>query len=231
MKRVKDPKLESFCGSGSLGQNIVLVDQQHQLPAAGRVLKWDTDRELQFVAAKVPGVADGVDHTRLVALCRGVVVVLDKLERDAEHDYDFVYHNFGKLTVGKGWEATAATRPLGKTANYENLIDPQRLTGEGTLTLEWAITDNAKLRLWHRTTAGEIYCAVTGMNNLQTRIIPDRAPSLIHRVRGKTVTYATVLAPHRGQVPVTDVRWHNHGGVTIDFADSKTVRVNWQLLD
>jgi len=221
-----DPKLRSFCGPGSLGQNVILVDQQNQARAIGKLLASSEKLENQFVTARVDGIAPGVSHTRTLALRDGLVIVIDRVESDKPHTYDFVYHNFGKLAEGPGWTGTAVEAPLGTTANYENLTDVRKLAGSGPVRLTWDLTNQVappaastkpapeptpvpppapvNLALWQLPAKGsEIFTAVTGMNNPNTSEVPSAAPSLISRVQGKSVSFVTLLEPFREKPTVT----------------------------
>ena len=226
--RSTDPKLNSFCGAGSLGQNVILVDQLNQLRAIGKLVAWSDKPDNQFVTARVNGIAPGVDHTRTVALRDGLVIVIDRVDSADEHTYDFVYHNLGTLTTGPGWQSKPVSAPLGKTANYENLIDPAQLTGSGPVRLSWDLTAQVKpaptplpgkkatapapppepapvhLALWQLPVEGaEYFTATTGMNNMNTSEIPAPAPSLISRKKSKTASFVTVLEPFHDTPAVT----------------------------
>jgi hypothetical protein len=226
MTRVSDPKLGSFCGGGSLGQNVILIDRQNQRPAIGERLAWHVSPERQVVAARVPALAPGVDHTRALVLSRGIVVVLDRVSADRERLVDFVYHNFGEQRPGDGWTAEPEAGLLGATANYANLVDPHRLRGSGPVRLQWQVAETAHLALWQLPPPGATaYTAVTGMNNPQKKIIPDRAPSLITRAQGQTLNFLTVLEPHRGQPRVTGVEPVGSDGLLVRFADGPDLRL------
>lgn len=226
-----DPKLKSFCAAGSLGQNVILVDQKNQARAIGKLVAWNDQPDNQFVTARVDGIAPGVSHTRSLVLRDGLVIVIDQIESDAEHTYDFVYHNFGTLSDGPGWAGAAFPRPLGTTANYDNLTDVRQLTGSGPVRLGWDLTGEVRppkplpaarpgkpaptpppasapapvhLALWQLPPAGtEIFTATTGMNNANTTEVPSAVPSIISRAKGKSVSFVTVLEPFRDQPTVT----------------------------
>ncbi|MEI8313491.1 MAG: hypothetical protein WCH98_22305, partial [Verrucomicrobiota bacterium] len=208
--------------------NVILVDQLNQLRAIGKLVAWSDKPDNQFVTARVNGIAPGVDHTRTVALRDGLVIVIDRVDSADEHVYDFVYHNLGILSTGPGWQAKPVSAPLGKTANYENLIDPAQLTGSGPVRLNWDLTAQVKpaptpvpgkkaaaptpppepapvhLALWQLPVEGsEHYTATTGMNDMNTSEIPAPAPSLITRKKAKTTSFVTVLEPFHDKPAVT----------------------------
>ena len=214
-----DPKLKSFVQAGSLSQNVVLVDAQNQMPAIGETVAWSDKPDNQYATARVSGIAPGVEHTRTLALRDGLVIVLDRLESAEEHTYDFVYHNFGELSPGEGWTSAPAGKPLAETANYANIIGLNKLTGQGPLHLRWDLTNQVSasaktppptspvnLALWQAPVANsEIYTGTTGLNNPNTTRMPDAAPTLFTRARGKTVSFVTVLEPYKEKPSVTSI--------------------------
>jgi len=245
MTRGQDKRLDAFCSHGSLGQNVVLVDQQDQLPAVGRLLAWSPKPERQVAASRVDGIQPNVSHTRAVVLAEGVVVIFDRMESGESHVYDFVYHNLGKLSPGPGWTAAAAARPLGTTAGYETIVDLKRLSGAGPIRLAWDLTGEtparqpaakgraapqvpgAYLDLWQLPVAGgEVYTGLTGMNNPNTATMPDAAPSLFHRVRGAGAVFVTVLAPHQGNSPVAGVSAEGQVGVVVSLRDGRKLTLS-----
>jgi len=215
---VGDKQLQSFCGSGSLGQNIILVDQMNQRPSAGKLLAWSDGPGFQFAVSRVDGIAPGVSHTRALILRNEILVLIDHVESADEHSYDFVYHNFGTLEALPGWTSSPASQPLGKTANYENITNLHRLIGMGPLALRWDLSDQVRpdskepetsgpwLALWQLPVASaEIFTGITGLNNPNTARMPDAAPSLFTRVGGKSATFVTVLEPYRSTPRVTGI--------------------------
>jgi hypothetical protein len=241
-----DARLARFTGySTSLANNVILVDAKSQLPCIGKLLAWSDRPDFQAAVARVEGIAAGVSHTRGVVLAEGLLLVLDRVEGAAEHSYDFVYHNLGKLTPGTGWTAAPAEAPLGKEAHYDSLVNPLRLKGDGPLRLRWdleaADPSNVKapkpppkfpavsLDLWQvPVEGGSVYTASTGLNNTDLQITPDEAPSLIHRARGKSATFLTVLEPRLGGAParVTAVAREGEDGLKVALQGGKTLSVS-----
>lgn len=244
-----DPHLNSFASHGTLGQNVVLVDQQDQLPAVGQLVAWRAEPDMQIAVSRVDGIAPGVSHIRAMVLVKGVLVVLDRMISEKEHNYDFTYHNFGEMALGDAWKAVQVTAPLATTANYDNIISLNKLQGSGDLRLEWDLTNQiplqdkskpvatapptAKLSLWQcNSDGGEMYTGTTGLNNPNNGNSPDRAPSLFHRIRGKTANFATVLEPHKGQSSIRAVRFPSASSAVISWGDdSETVIALDKLLD
>lgn len=227
--------------NSSLFQNVILVDQKSQNPAIGKLLAWSAQPDRQVAVARVDAIQPGVNHTRAVVLTEGVVIVLDCMESDSTHQYDWVYHNFGELAPGAGWTAAPAKVALGvaKSVGYPAIQELQRLSGSGPLLLNWDLTrqvDALKpppatealpvIGLDFRQVSslpGEVYTGVVGLNNPNTRTVWDRAPSVFRRVEGKHVFWGTVLAPHGAESPVAGMEAEGADGIRVMLKSGKTV--------
>jgi len=233
MTRLRDKRLESFINGNSLGHNVVMVDQRQLNKAVGKLLAWSPRSDYQVAVSSVEGIYAGVTHTRGLVLAGGIVLLLDRLESDDEHVYDFAYHNFGRLSLGAGWAAEKLTAPLARTANYQNIVEPARLTGQGALRLTWDLADQApkgkdaskaRLEFWQLSRPGnEQYIGFTGMNNPNTRTIPDRTASVFRRAKGRRVHFVTVLEPRTADSRVAAVEARGDDGVTVRLKDGNQI--------
>lgn len=244
----KDPKLNSFAGQSSLSHNVILVDQLDQSPAYGKLLAWNAEPNMQVAISEVKGIAKGVSHTRALVLTHQVVVMLDRIQGEQTHTYDFIYHNLGTMTPASGWTVSPVDVPLGNTANYPNLTDlsiAKSSNAGSPIHLTWDLTQNVpparparknakpveppvlpvvKLDLWQLAAKeGKFYTATTGLNNTDNGNMPDTAPSLIQRVQGKEGFFATVLEPNKGTSRIKSIAAAGNDGVTIQFTDGKSV--------
>lgn len=245
----ENPDLRAFCGGGSLGQNVIMIDTRDQEPAVGQLLGWSGDPARCWAAAAVEGVRPGVRHERAVLLQHGVIVLLDRVISDDEHLYDWVYHNLGTLQLGEGWTAKPLSEPLATRSLYDKLVDAARLAGNGPLQATWDLTwnvspqirrqheaagttpDPVRLAFWQAAVPErEIYSAKTGINNRDTTRMPDTAPSLICRVRGKTVAWVTVLEPFKEKPRVTAIERLGEHGVSVRLIDGTSLTATWQSL-
>lgn len=243
-----DPRLLTFDGGRvSLAHNVIVVDRISLRNCIGRLLAWSPRPDFQAAVSRVDGIQPGVAHTRGVVLTRGVVIMLDRVESEDEHLYDNVYHNFGELTLGQGWSGSAAA-PLGDTGNYDNVVDPQQLSGDGVFRANWDLTrqypywrennkvDEAtlppiRLAFWRLPVAGAtLYSGVTGLNNCNTGIMSDRAPTIIHRVRARNAEFATVLEPYKTDRRVSGLEQAADGAVRVTFTEGDPVVVSLEQL-
>jgi len=242
-----DPRLKSFNnGRVSLASNVLVVDQTSQLSCVGELLAWSDKPDFQVAVSRVDGIRPGVCHTRGVVLTDGLILVLDRVVSADEHAYDLLYHNFGDLAFGKGWK-TSPSPPLGTTGNYENIVDPVSLSGSGPLRATWDLTrqyprwnkrlkvDEAALPpihldLWQLPVeGGRFYSGVTGLNNSNTMMMSDRAPSVLQRVRARRVGFATLLEPFKHSSRVAELE-REGDGVVATLAGGKTITVSLDAL-
>lgn len=239
MTRTTDKQLDSFALNHTIGFNVITVDAQDQRRAIGRLLAWSPKPEYQVAVSRLEGMYAGVNHTRGVVLTGGVIVVLDRIESDAPHTYDFAYHNLGTLEIGPGWVARPLDQPLATTANYENIKELKKLSGDGPIHFSWDVTEQhpatspvraaggAALNLWQLPVkGGEVHSGITGLNNPNRTTYPDLAPSLFHRVKGKSAEFMTVLEPTKGQSRIRTVEAAGTGGMSVLFQDGKRLTFN-----
>lgn len=227
--RNDNPQLEAFITYNTLSHNLVTVDGKDQLRAVGKLLKWSDDPTKQLAVSQVEGIAPGVRHMRGVLLTQGIVILLDRLQSNDEHVYDWAYHNFGTLNLEKGWAAVNMEKPLGESSVYRNIIEPKRLQNNGSpsvLTARWDLSNQQNsfrketatpifLNFWHGGTPGEYFSGTTGLNNPNTMAMPDSAPSIFHRTHAHTADFWTVLEPTKGPSQITEVKAHAKGGVQV----------------
>lgn len=244
IKYNEDPRLKSFNdGRVSLANNVIVVDQTSQLTCVGQLLAWSDRPDFQVAVSRVNGIRPGVSHTRGVVLTNGTVLIFDRVESDEDHEVDFVYHNFGELTFAQGWQTSPTTSP-GKTGNYDNLVDPVRLQGNGSLKATWDLTrqyphwrkdmkvDESSLppihlAFWHLPIdGGRLFSGSTGLNNSNTMIISDQAPSIIHRVSAKQVEYVTVLEPYKEKTSVASVERDANQRIIVTWTNGKEMKTS-----
>ena len=227
------PEAMAFISHDSLGNNVIMVDRANQSPAIGSLIAWAPDLgskagKVQAVAAEVRGHHPGVTHRRAVFLVRNAIVLLDDVGSSQEHTYDFVYHNFGSLVLGEGWQAVSASQPLGDKANYQNIRQLQRLDGDGDLRLKWDLGEGLALEFWQTATGGAAYTGLTGLNHWHTRMVGDDAPSIFVRTHGKSKRFVTVLQPLKNESNVervVEIKQEESFGAAITFKDGKTVEL------
>jgi hypothetical protein len=88
------------------------------------------------------------------------------------------------------------------------------------------------LRFWQQSPEeGEVFTAMSGLNNPNTGVIADAAPMIIRRVIGSAATCATVLEPLKVVTSrIKDITLVDRDGVTITFEDGRAVTVSLEAL-
>jgi hypothetical protein len=83
----------------TISHNAVLVDGQSQKPAAGKLLLFESEGDHTVAVASCYEAYPGVTHTRWLLLTRTYLLIVDKLQSDTEHRFDWLYHNQGKRVI------------------------------------------------------------------------------------------------------------------------------------
>jgi len=185
----------------TISHNTVLVDGRSQKPATGKLELFDRQDGYTAVAASCQEAYPGVRHRRLLFMTGTYLLVLDDLHGDAEHGFDWVYHNKG-------------TRVICDQARDAMVSAVDCQGGEYIRNARRGVTDEpvrARLEDGNVTTcltmAGSPGTVVTTGDGVGASV-DDRIPMVMAGRNGRDVCFATVLEPVRaGDRPqVADVR-------------------------
>ena len=188
----------------TLSHSTMLVDMLEHKPGNGQLLYWSVDGEVKMAAAGSDQLRDGVWMERSVAMFPGAVLLVDHMESDVGHVYDWVYHNIGDIRSGPEFADSA---PLAETGMYTYLKELKKAvkpTARFSVVFRQAEgqpqSKDSGLCLTQAVFQGaEFFSAVT-MHGAGHNI---KAATLLSRQRGKTASYVTLLEPLRqGQDPV-----------------------------
>jgi len=185
----------------TISHNAVLVDGQSQKPAAGKLLRFESKDAYTVAAASCDDAYPGVKHTRWLLLTGTYLLAIDKLQSDAEHRFDWLYHNKGQRLVCEA--ATESTNPAGEVPGGEYIRNAQRgTTGE----LIRARFEDASVATYLTLAAqeGTVVTAGEGVGGS----VNDRVPMMTMGRQGRDVSFAAVLepVPAGDQPQVIDVR-------------------------
>ncbi len=195
----------------TISHNAVLVDKQSQKPAAGKLLGFESRDAYTLAAASCDEAYPGVKHTRWLLLTGTYLLVVDKLQSDAEHQFDWLYHNKGTRLMCES--ATESVDLVGEIPGGEYIRDARRGTTGGPLRARFEDTGVATC-LTMAAQEGTMVTAGQGVGGS----VNDRVPMLMLGRQGRDVSFAAVLepVPTDGQPQVTDVRLAAGGeGVTV----------------
>jgi hypothetical protein len=208
----------------TISHNTMLVDGRSQKPAAGKLESFDRKDGYTAVAASCREAYSGVEHKRLLFMTGTYLLVLDELHSEADHRFDWLYHNKGARVVcdqARDSVTPAADYPGGEyiqNARQGTTDDPIRVRfeDEGVTTC--------------LTLAGSPGTAVTTCDGVGASV-DDRVPMAMIGRNGRNVRFAAVLEPVRkgDQPQVTEVRLAEAGdgvAITVQFAGgADTVKI------
>jgi hypothetical protein len=117
----------------TLAHNTLVIDERDQQPAEGRCLQFGNVGGVDFVVASAGGIYPGVLFVRAVALLsQEVVVVLDSVQCEMEHQMDLALHlqdAWQNLPTGTQWQPPA-------TRGYSYLSEATIRSVEQTISLQ-----------------------------------------------------------------------------------------------
>jgi hypothetical protein len=147
--------------------------------------------------------------------------MIDHIESDQQHTYDFVYHNLGAMSAASSAISRPLDQPLATTANYEHIENLAKIEDVAMAQAEWDV-DDVRLSFWQpKVSDGAFFTGVTGMNDNQPDI-PRPAPTMIQRVHAKAADFFTVIEPHHGDSQVRSVE-HQGNALKIILRDGQTI--------
>jgi hypothetical protein len=185
----------------TISHNAVLVDGHGQKPAAGKLELFDRKDNYTAVAASCREAYPGVQHKRLLFMTGAYLLVLDELHSDADHRFDWLYHNKGTRAVCDQ-VGDSVTLP----ADYpggEYVRNGRRGTTDEPVRVRFEDSSVTT----YLTLAGRPGTAVTVGDGVGASV-DDRIPMVMAGRRGRDVCFAAVLEPAQkgGRPQVADVR-------------------------
>lgn len=97
----------------TISHNTVLVDRKSQKPAGGKLKFFDCRDDYSVASADCDEAYPGVTHTRWLLMTGTYLLVLDTLQSDTKHHYDWIYHNRGDRVA-----CDAAQSDVGLSGQY-----------------------------------------------------------------------------------------------------------------
>ena len=185
----------------TLAHNAVVVDGKSQAGAGAELLAFVTGAGCEAVVARSTAAYPGVEHRRCLVLSDDVLLVLDLLTSDAEHAFDWLYHDAGEAV-----SCAAVTQ-----------AEPGALGVAGEEFVRWLgageTGGSCEVRFTGKDLATRLLVAAGGPTTVRIATGPfhsvsERAPFALLRRRGKAVTFAVALCAEAPGSPsgVTAVR-------------------------
>ncbi len=195
----------------TISHNAVLVDGRSQQPATGKLLGFVRGNSFTAVVAACDQAYPDVRHTRRLILTDDYLLVLDRLESDREHRFDWLYHNRGRQAVCD--EARDSVSLTDKCAGGEYIQNARQGTTGETVRVRFEGEETTA----HLTLAAEQNTTVTVGDGVGGSVT-DRVPMAMIGRTGRDATFAAVLEPvfAPGSPQVTGVRLTEaDGGMTV----------------
>ena len=197
----------------TLAHNTVVVDGKSQAGAGAELLAFASGEGCEAVVARSTAAYPGVEHRRCLVLSDDVLVVLDVLGSEAEHTFDWLYHDAGEAV-----RCAVATQ-----------TGPGALGVAGEEFVRWLgageTAGACEVHFSGRGLATRLLVAAGGATTVRIATGPfhsvsERAPFALLRRRGKRVTFAVALCAEApgGASGVTAVR-------VVDAEDGVTLLV------
>jgi hypothetical protein len=174
----------------TISHNAVLVDGRSQKPAAGKLELFDRKDDYTAVAASCREAYPGVEHKRLLFITGAYLLVLDEMRSDADHRFDWLYHNKGARVVCD--QVRDSVTPAADYPGGEYIQDAKRGTTDEPVRVRFE-GENVTTCL---TMSGSPGTAVTTGDGVGASV-DDRVPMVTIGRNGRNMRFAAVLEPVR----------------------------------
>jgi hypothetical protein len=183
----------------TLSHNTILVDQERQKEATGQLLAFNPRAPIPWMRASVDKAYPGVNLERSLYLGDQYLIIFDRINSPRAHTYDWVFHNYGKLTYDLPLKPLSG--PLGKGNGYEYLESLSRTVTKDPWRLTWEHHPyNVRLTMLGAPDTQVIAAQGPGMP------ISECLPMVIARRKAAQTEYVTVLEWYEEQPSIKSVR-------------------------
>ena len=183
----------------TFAHNTVCVDQQSHRPATGNLTMFQSQGGFVVAQAECDSAYPGVKMKRTVAINKRYLIDIFSVTSDAEHTYDWVYHNFGQIVPAL--PVAPREEKLGEKAGYQHMKDIAQAKTAGTWSADFK-QDGANVRLTMLAAAGtELYFGMGLADNP-----PRSCPMVVVRRKGKTARFISIIEPYKEAPAVTGVK-------------------------
>jgi hypothetical protein len=172
----------------TISHNTVLVDRKSQQPAAGKLRQFECESDYTVVAADCDKAYPGVNHTRWLVITGNYLLVYDTLQSNAEHWFDWTYHNRGDMVVCD--VARNDENLANKYVGGEYIQNCRQGTTGGTIRARF---DNPDVTTYLTLAAQDDTTVIIGTGVGAS--ITDRVPITMIGREGRNAHFAAVLEP------------------------------------
>ena len=196
----------------SISHNTVLVDGKGQGPAAGKLNLFRRTSDYSAVAASCDEAYPDVRQTRWLVMTDSYLLVYDELHSNADHRFDWLYHNRGAEVVCD--VARQGADPVDDYEGGQYIRNARQGTTDEMARVRFTGSDVTT----HLTVAAQEGTAVLIGNGVGASVT-DRVPVVMIGRSGRDVRFAAVLEPvvSDGKARVGNVRLtETDQGATVD---------------
>ena len=182
----------------TLSHNTIVVDQRSQGQTEGTCLGFRGNGDAPFASAESDGAYPGVTLRRTVILTRSGPLLVDWALSEAEHTYDWAYHNYGSFSSSVSFNPTGAF--YGLTEGYDRIEDPRESEPLRSFRGTWLL-DGGPERVDLSLVAQQPVTMFTGMGYGYNAA--EKLPMVIARQRGKQAVWVALLVPGKSNLQAT----------------------------
>ncbi len=183
----------------TFAHNTVCIDRQNQQNTEGTLTAFHSEPGLAIARAECDTAYPGVLMDRTNVLTGSYLLDVFSVRADAEHTYDWLWHNFGTLTPGI--PTTPLGAPLHDANGYQHFRDVTTATTDADWSAAFAL-EGVQVDLRMLGAPGtDIYFGM-GMSHNP----PVDCPMLVARRAGTEATFITLIEPHRGAHAIETLR-------------------------
>jgi hypothetical protein len=180
----------------TVAHNTIVVDESSQNQCTGRCTLFSVSPHLRLMEATADNAYDGVKMRRLVAMADDYVAIIDHVSSNEEHTYDWVYHNYGELSMDASVAQKAQEGPLGEGEGYEHISSVKRGFCDGAWGATWKLADK-DVRLEMTGAPGTEIISAVGLGTSPA----EKVPMVMARRKGKEATFCSVVCPYASGAP------------------------------
>jgi hypothetical protein len=178
----------------TVAHNTIVVDETSQEQCTGECKLFAVSPHMRVMEATADKAYDGVKISRVVGLADDYVVIIDNVSSDEEHTYDWVYHNYGELSVDASVAQKAQEGPLGDGDGYEHVTEVKRGVCDGLWGVTWKLADKGVRLEMIGSPGTEVISAVFWLGTNPA----EKVPMVVVRRKGKTATFCAVVQVSHG---------------------------------
>lgn len=201
--KYEDP-LQNGWYKQSVAHNVLLVNGKSQQRAPmGTLDEFAGGTHLQIARASTSKAYGGEKLSRRLLLTDGYLIDLFLVDSPVENTYDWVYHNYGTLSVDLALQPAPGL--LTPSNGYEHLAQVEAAKTDASWRGNWTIAADQKVALYMAGAPGTQVIAAEGLvaAAVGDETSPERVPVTIVRRHAKRTRYVAIVEPYSASSALT----------------------------